>query len=125
MNIPWSRQAWAFGQTKKAWKRILHRAGIKNLGIHDLRMTLRSYQAIMEKSLTLIGESLGHKTPQSTSIYARLSNDRFRASMKSAFDFYKKNTSAFRKAKSRRTYPGKGLGSGSGDFEEHAGCSRE
>jgi integrase len=73
-----------------AWKRILDRAGLKNLRIHDLRRTLASYQAIAGTSLLIIGKSLGHKSPQSTAIYARLSNDPVRASMESALDFYRK-----------------------------------
>jgi integrase len=73
-----------------AWKRILSRAGLKNLRIHDLRRTLASYQAIAGTSLLIIGKSLGHKSPQSTAIYARLSNDPVRASMESALDFYRK-----------------------------------
>jgi integrase len=77
-------------EPKAAWKRILDRAGLKNLRIHDLRRTLGSYQAIAGASLTIIGKSLGHKSPQSTAIYARLSNDPVRASMTSAFDFYRK-----------------------------------
>jgi integrase len=73
-----------------AWARILARAGLKNLRIHDLRRTCASYQAIAGTSLTIIGKSLGHKSPQSTAIYARLSNDPVRKSMQSAFDFYAK-----------------------------------
>ncbi|MDR0741928.1 MAG: hypothetical protein LBE98_00485 [Puniceicoccales bacterium] len=49
-----------------------------------------SYQAIAGVSLVVIGKSLGHKSPQSTAIYARLSNDPVRASMESALDFYRK-----------------------------------
>jgi integrase len=77
-------------EPKSAWKRILDRAGLKNLRIHDLRRTLASYQAIAGTSLLIIGKSLGHKSPQSTAIYARLSNDPVRASMESALDFYRK-----------------------------------
>jgi hypothetical protein len=51
---------------------------------------LANYQAIAGTSLLIIGKSLGHKSPQSTAIYARLSNDPVRASMTSAFDFYRK-----------------------------------
>jgi integrase len=77
-------------EPKKAWKRILDRARLKNLRIHDLRRTLASYQAIAGTSLLIIEKSLGHKSPQSTAIYARLSNDPVRASMESALDFYRK-----------------------------------
>lgn len=74
-------------EPKSAWKRILERAGLSNLRIHDLRRTNGSYQAIAGSSLTVIGKSLGHKSPQSTAIYARLSNDPVRISMEKAFDF--------------------------------------
>jgi integrase len=76
---------------KAAWKRILDRAGLKNLRIHDLRRTCGSYQAIAGVSLVVIGKSLGHKSPQSTAIYARLSNDPVREGMKAAFNFGPKN----------------------------------
>jgi integrase len=72
---------------KKAWIRILKQAGLTNLRIHDLRRTCASYQAINGSSLTIIGKSLGHKSPQSTAVYARLSNDPVRTSMESAFDW--------------------------------------
>jgi integrase len=71
-------------EPKTALKRILERAGPENLHIHDLRRTLAGYQAIAGTSLTIIGTSLGHKSPQSTAFYARLSNDCVRASVDSA-----------------------------------------
>jgi integrase len=74
-------------EPKTAWKRILERAGLSNLRIHDLRRTCGSYQAIAGASLTVIGKSLGHKSPQSTAIYARLSNDPVRAGLEKAFSF--------------------------------------
>jgi integrase len=94
-SIPWvfpgnDSKSGHLENIRGAWKRILERAGLKNLRIHDLRRTLGSYQAIAGGSLTIIGKSLGHKSPQSTAIYARLSNDPVRASMTSAFDFYRK-----------------------------------
>jgi integrase len=79
-----------FKEPKNAWKRILDRAGLKNLRIHDLRRTSASYQAIAGTSLLIIGKSFDHKSPQSTAMYARLSNDPVRASMQSALDFYRK-----------------------------------
>jgi integrase len=73
-----------FADPQTAWERILKRAGIKNLRIHDLRRTMGSYQAITGASLAIIGKSLGHKSQQSTEVYARLSNDPIRASMEIA-----------------------------------------
>lgn len=45
---------------------------LTDIRIHDLRRTLGSYQAIAGASLQIIGQSLGHKSSQSTQIYARL-----------------------------------------------------
>ena len=69
---------------KKAWNRILDRAGIKDLRLHDIRRTLGSYQAITGASLPIIGKSLGHKSSQATEIYARLNNAPVRQSMEKA-----------------------------------------
>jgi integrase len=57
---------------KKAWARILERAQIKDLRIHDLRRTAGSYMAIKGVSVAIIGKALGHRSPNSTAIYARL-----------------------------------------------------
>ncbi len=75
----------------KFWKKILEKAQIKNLRMHDLRRTMGSYQAIMGSSLQVIGKSLGHKSLQATTIYARLNMDAVRASMQKATDEMIKN----------------------------------
>lgn len=73
-----------------AYKRILADAerakitlpvGLMDLRIHDLRRTFGSYQAITGSSLLIIGKSLGHRSLQSTQIYARLYLDPVRASI--------------------------------------------
>ncbi len=64
----------------------MERAGIENLRLHDLRRTLGSYQAIAGSSLHIIGQSLGHKSPMATQVYARLSIDPVRDSMQRATD---------------------------------------
>jgi len=69
---------------KKAWRRVLQRAGISDLRIHDIRRTLGSYQAITGASLPVIGKSLGHKSQRATEVYARLNLDPVRASMEAA-----------------------------------------
>lgn len=71
-------------EPKKGWQRILERAGIDNLRIHDLRRTLGSWQAKTGASLAIIGKSLNHKSPQATAIYARLDLDPVRASIEKA-----------------------------------------
>lgn len=70
----------------KAWKRILKQSNLDNLRIHDLRRTMASWQAIQGTSLLTIGKSLGHKSMQSTEIYARLSTKAVRDAMQKAID---------------------------------------
>ena len=71
-------------EPKSGWKRILQRANIKNLRLHDLRRTLGSWQAATGANSYIIGRSLGHKDPQSTAIYARLSIDPIKDSVEKA-----------------------------------------
>jgi site-specific recombinase XerD len=69
---------------KKGWRRIVDRAGIKDLRLHDLRRTMGSWQAATGASLVVIGKSLGHKDVSTTAIYARLNIDPVRDSMRTA-----------------------------------------
>ncbi|WP_367913917.1 tyrosine-type recombinase/integrase [Leadbetterella sp. DM7] len=46
--------------------------GLMDVHIHDIRRTFGSFQAITGASLQIIGKSLGHKSPLSTQVYARL-----------------------------------------------------
>jgi integrase len=71
-------------EPKKAWKRVLDRAGLEDLRIHDLRRTLGSWQAKTGASLVIVGKSLNHKSPSTTAIYARLDLDPIRASVERA-----------------------------------------
>ena len=71
-------------EPKKGWKRILERAGIDDLRIHDLRRTLGSWQAKQGASLAIIGKSLNHKNQSTTAIYARLDLDPVRDSVNTA-----------------------------------------
>jgi integrase len=71
-------------EPKKAWARVLDRAGIDNLRIHDLRRTLGSWQAKTGASLAIVGKSLNHKSPSTTAIYARLDLDPVRESVERA-----------------------------------------
>ncbi|MEI8371667.1 MAG: site-specific integrase [Planctomycetota bacterium] len=68
-------------EPKTAWKRILKRAGLENVRIHDLRRTLGSWQALGGTPLQVIGKSLGHTQMRTTEIYARLTLDPVRASV--------------------------------------------
>jgi len=71
-------------EPKKAWGKLLERANITNLRIHDLRRTMGSWQAKTGASLSIIGKSLNHKSTQTTAIYARLDMDPVRDSMNTA-----------------------------------------
>ena len=73
-----------FVEPKRAWHRLLERAKIENLRIHDLRRTLGGYMAIGNTSLQIIGKALGHKSLAATEIYARLSAGPVRAAMEQA-----------------------------------------
>ena len=71
---------------KSAWARIIKRAGIKDLRIHDLRRTLGSWQTALGASGFIVGKTLGHKSMQATAIYARLNLDPVRDSVNAAVD---------------------------------------
>jgi integrase len=71
-------------EPKKAWATICKRADLQDVRIHDLRRTLGSWQALLGSSLQVIGKSLGHKSMQSTEIYARLDQDPVTNSVTSA-----------------------------------------
>lgn len=66
---------------KEAWRRILCRAGISDLRIHDLRRTAGSYMAIQGVSPTIIGKALGHRSATATAMYARLTQDPVRQAL--------------------------------------------
>jgi len=71
-------------EPRKGWERILKRARIKDLRLHDLRRTLGSWQAKTGASLAIIGKSLNHKNQNTTAIYARLDLDPVRDSVNTA-----------------------------------------
>jgi integrase len=59
-------------EPKAAWKEVLTRAGITDLRVHDLRRTAGSWMAMGGASLPMIGKALGHRSTQSTKVYARM-----------------------------------------------------
>jgi integrase len=68
----------------KGWQRILKRAGLEDVRLHDLRRTMGSYQTISGASTAIVGKTLGHKNPASTAVYARMTLDPVRDAMKKA-----------------------------------------
>lgn len=69
---------------RKGWVALLKRADMNDLRLHDLRRTLGSWQTITGASTTVVGKTLGHKSPSATAVYARLNLDPVRASMETA-----------------------------------------
>jgi integrase len=82
--FPGKGQTGHLAEPKKGWARVLHRAGLADLRIHDLRRTLGSWQAKQGASLAIIGKSLNHKNQYTTAIYARLDLDPVRDSVNAA-----------------------------------------
>lgn len=60
---------------RKAWQRVVARAGIQDLHVHDLRRSLGSWAAAGGTSLAIIGAALGHRDVKSTQVYSRLQVD--------------------------------------------------
>ena len=58
-----------------SWRRILDRAGVENLRIHDLRHSYASGGLLVGEGLPMIGKLLGHNKVQTTARYAHLAND--------------------------------------------------
>ncbi|GAB5442066.1 MAG: site-specific integrase [Fuerstiella sp.] len=77
-------------EPKIAWERIRQRSGLTDLRMHDLRRTMGSWQAMAGTSLPVIGKSLGHKSLQSTEVYARLDLSPVRESVAGAVDALKR-----------------------------------
>lgn len=71
---------------RETWCKILKRAGLSGIRIHDLRRNLGSWQAKTGSSLAIIGKTLNHKDPKSTLIYARLDLAPVRSAMEKAID---------------------------------------
>ncbi|MES2215589.1 MAG: tyrosine-type recombinase/integrase [Pseudomonadota bacterium] len=61
-------------EPKKVWRRVLERAGLENLRLHDLRRTHGSWLSIAGANTYIISKALNHKSSQSTDVYVRLKN---------------------------------------------------
>jgi integrase len=73
-----------YQEPKRAWTTMLKRAGLTDVRLHDLRRTMGSYQTMTGASTAIVGKTLGHKSPASTAVYARLNLDPVRDSMEKA-----------------------------------------
>lgn len=88
-----SSSAWVFpgsgasghlADPKAGWARILARAGILDLRLHDLRRSLASFMVDSGASLPVVGKALHHQSQATTAIYARLSLDPVREAKRAA-----------------------------------------
>lgn len=75
-NKPWVSLMKAAGFMDKEGKWIA-----QSLTFHDLRRSCASWQTIAGANTFTVGASLGHSSPKSTQIYARLTNDHVRTSL--------------------------------------------
>jgi integrase len=82
---------------KKQWDKFRKRAGIPDVRIHDLRRTKGSYMAIGGVSLQQIGAVLGHRSLESTEIYARLHQESLRHAIENGDAVMKQMTRQARK----------------------------
>lgn len=70
--FPGSGETGHFVEPKRAWQRLLKRAQIENLHIHDLRRSLASFMANAGADVSLIRSALNHKDIQTTlNVYIR------------------------------------------------------
>ncbi len=68
------------------WERVLARAGLSGLRMHDLRRSLASFQIDTGTPLEVIQKTLGHESKATTEIYARLATGPVRESLEKAVD---------------------------------------
>jgi integrase len=68
-------------QPRNAWLRILQRAGVEGVRVHDLRHTLASWLVAQGFNLPLIGRALNHTQAATTQRYAHLALDPVRAAL--------------------------------------------
>ena len=82
--FPGTGAAGYLADPKSGWRRILDRAGIEDLRIHDLRRSLASFMVDSGASMPVVGKALNHKSQATTAIYARLSLDPVREAKRAA-----------------------------------------
>ncbi|MXO57856.1 tyrosine-type recombinase/integrase [Pontixanthobacter gangjinensis] len=64
---------------RRTWKSVCEVAGLDHVRIHDLRHTFASIAASSGQSLYIVGQLLGHSSPQTTKRYASLYDDTLRS----------------------------------------------
>jgi len=82
--FPGSGESGHIVELKSVWARLLKRAEIEDLRIHDLRRTIGSWQAMTGASILVIGQSLNQTTSSATEVYSRITPDPVRESLERA-----------------------------------------
>jgi integrase len=82
--FPGSGKTGHLAEPYKGWQRVVKRAGLEDVRLHDLRRTMGSYQTIGGASTAIVGKTLGHKHAASTAVYARMTLDPVREAMEKA-----------------------------------------
>lgn len=62
-------------EPRKPWQRVLQRAGISNLRLHDLRRSVGSWLGASGTNSYTIARALGHQSVRSGEVYVRLAAD--------------------------------------------------
>lgn len=74
-----------YAHPKEAWARVLDKAGIENLRIHDLRRSLGAWQQRQGASLRTIQQTMGHSTADITArVYSPMEVEQVRESVDAA-----------------------------------------
>jgi len=68
-------------EPRKPWQRVLRRAGIANLRLHDLRRSVGSWLGASGTNSYTIARALGHRSVRSGEPYVRLAPDPIREAM--------------------------------------------
>ncbi|HEY9792170.1 MAG TPA: integrase family protein [Candidatus Obscuribacterales bacterium] len=80
-----------FVEPKRAWARLLKRADIEDLHIHDLRRSLASFMANTGADVSMIKSALNHKDVKTTlSVYVRTARSAELSARQKAHDLIKK-----------------------------------
>ena len=89
-DSPWVFPSWGKSghlvEPQAPWRRIVERAGLEGVRMHDLRRTAASWAVLSGSSLQVVAASLGHRSTASTEIYARLRDSTVRESSERAID---------------------------------------
>jgi integrase len=72
LPVPTDKTLTGIQYPRKTWDKVREAAGCPDLRLYDLRRTFATVSLAHGASISLIGEVLGHKTVQTTKVYARL-----------------------------------------------------